>query len=218
MAGPLRGARWLACSRGKLLRVLSGRYEPEQTDLFVEHVRPGDTVFDVGAHAGYYTLLASTLVGPSGRVCAFEPDPGNVRALRGNVETNGCTNVRIEEAAVADGAGTARFGGGSGSGTGRLTEEGEREVSTLALDDYAERSELVPSVVKIDVEGAEHRVLRGASVTLRRASPVLFLSLHGRAPRRACLELLGDAGYRTEPIVADDAGRPSELLCLPGRS
>lgn len=195
--------------------MLTGRYEPEQTESFVNHVRPGDTVLDVGAHAGYYTLLASRLVGAEGRVWAFEPEPRNVRYLRGNVEANGRANVRVEPSAVSDVEGSARFGAGTGSGTGRLTAGGEHEVRTVTLDGVCEREGLVPTALKVDVEGAEERVFRGADETLRSARPVIFLSTHGPELRRACLDRLERAGYRTRAFGGEGEGDPADFLCLP---
>ena len=71
LAGPLRGRGWLPASRGKLARIFLGTYEPEQTRLFQEHVRPGDTVLDVGAHVGYYTVLSAVLAVASGALWLF---------------------------------------------------------------------------------------------------------------------------------------------------
>ena len=82
LAGPLRGRWWLPATRGKLLRIYLGTYEREQTALFRELIRPGHTVLDVGAHVGYYTVLASALAGPRGAVWAFEPNPANAGCLR----------------------------------------------------------------------------------------------------------------------------------------
>ena len=70
LRGPLAGKKWLLASR---INFFLGTYEPEQTQAFQEIVRPGSVVYDVGAHYGYYTLLASVLAGPAGRVLAFEP-------------------------------------------------------------------------------------------------------------------------------------------------
>lgn len=217
VAGPLRGRWWLPASRGKVLRVLGGTYEPEQTALFVEHVRPGATVLDVGANAGYYTLLAATLAGPEGRVVAFEPEPAIARFLRRHVAINRLRNVRVEEAAVSDRDGTARFEGGTGSGTGHLTGAGAggREVRTVRLDTLCAASGLAPDAVKMDVEGAEMDALRGARETLARHRPVLFLSTHGPGVHRACLALLRELGYAMRPILGGDVETTTELLCLP---
>lgn len=216
--GPLRGTRWLLASRGKTLRVLLGTYEPEQTALFIRHVQPGGTFLDVGAHVGFYTLLGSRLVGREGHVWAFEPDPTNAHHLREHVRINGLSNVRVEEAAVAAEEGTARFGGGSGSGTGRLTGAGEVSVRTVSLDPLCACHGLEPSAIKIDVEGAETAVIEGASETIRRARPVIFLSTHGPDVHERSLGLLRDLGYDVTPILGESVESSSELLALPDRS
>lgn len=213
--GPLRGTRWLLASRGKTLRVLLGSYEPEQTALFVRHVRPGGTFLDVGAHVGFYTLLGSRLVGGDGRVWAFEPDPTNAHHLREHARINRLSNVHVEEAAVAAAEGTARFGGGSGSGTGRLTEAGEVAVRTVALDPLCARHGLDPSAIKIDVEGAETAVIEGATETIGRARPVIFLSTHGREVHERSVGLLRDLGYDFTPILGGSVESSSELLAVP---
>src|SRR5689334_14548427 len=102
MAHALRGYWWLPTSGGKVLRILGGTYEPEQTGHFIHFVRPGSTVLDIGAHVGYYTLLASMLAGDAGYVWAFEPEPHNAEFLRQHLAVNNCRNVHVEEAAVSD--------------------------------------------------------------------------------------------------------------------
>lgn len=213
--GPLRGRWWLPASRGKVLRILGGTYEPAQTAAFQRHLRPGDCVLDIGAHVGYYTLLSSALVGDTGRVVSFEPDPRNARFLRRHVRINGRHNVRVEEAAVSDTGGSARFAHGTGSGTGRLDRSGGFEVRTLRLDDYCAERAIVPNAVKIDVEGAELAVLSGGRETIRGARPVVFLSTHGAEAQRACLAFLREADYDIAPIGGRDVESSSELLCSP---
>ncbi|HYW09940.1 MAG TPA: FkbM family methyltransferase, partial [Longimicrobium sp.] len=179
IAGPLRGRWWLPASRGKVLRVLGGSYEPEQTRLFERHVRPGHTVLDVGAHVGYYTLLSGVLAGRGGAVWSFEPNPRNALFLRRHAEINGLGTVRVTEAVVARANGTARFDFGSGSGTGHLATAGAIEVRTVRFDGFCAENGIAPAVVKIDVEGAEMEVLEGARDTLARHRPIIFLSTHG---------------------------------------
>lgn len=218
LRGPLRGTRWLLASRGKTLRVLLGTYEPEQTALFVEHVKPGGTFLDVGAHVGFYTLLGSRRVGWKGRVWAFEPDPTNARHLRDHVAINGADNVQVEQVAVAGDEGSARFGGGSGSGTGRLSENGELAVRTVALDAFCERHSLQPTAVKVDVEGAEVGVIEGGMETLQRARPVVFLSTHGREAHDRSVSLLQELDYTLTPILGGTVESSSEVLALPARA
>ncbi|HEX2079709.1 MAG TPA: FkbM family methyltransferase [Longimicrobium sp.] len=215
IAGRLRGRWWLPASRGKVLRILNGTYEREQTRLFQQHIRPGATVLDVGAHVGYYTLLAAVLAGESGRVHAFEPNPQNADFLRRHVRINALGNVRVEQAAVSDQAGTARFDFGTGSGTGHLAAGGALEVRTIRLDDYCAEHALAPAAVKIDVEGAEVSVLEGARQMLERHRPVIFLSTHGPEAHAASLACLRGLGYRVAPILGGDVQTTTEVLATP---
>lgn len=216
LAGPLRGARYLPAAGGKLARLLLGRYEPALTARFVRHVRPGQIVFDLGAAAGYYTLLAARLVGASGRVVAFEPEPRNFGFLREHVRMNRLACVELHNAAVGNGVGSASFSRGRGSGTGRLDPQGSLRVPIVRLDDLIEAGLPRPHHVKIDVEGAEAQVLAGAADLLRGpARPTLFLSTHGPAVHAACSRTLREQGYALEPLDHSDAERASELLCLP---
>lgn len=213
--GPLRGRWWLPASRGKLARILLGSYEPEQTRLFQQHVRPGDTVLDVGAHVGYYTVLSAILAGPSGAVWSFEPNPRNAGFLRRHAQINGLRHVHVEQAAVSDAEGTARFDFGTGSGTGHLAAEGPIEVRTLRLDDFCAANRITPKAVKVDVEGAEAAVLEGAERTIERARPVIFLSTHGPEPHARCVAWLRARGYALAPIVGGSVETATELLCTP---
>jgi FkbM family methyltransferase len=213
LAGPLRGRWWSPGSGGKVARVLSGTYEPEQTRCFAEQLRPGWTLFDVGAHVGYYTLLGAALVGSAGRVISFEPNIRNNRFLRRHIAMNGLQQVRVEDAAVADSGGMARFEAGTGSGTGHLVEHGGMAVPAVRLDDYCGETGLQPHAVKIDVEGAELKVLRGAESLLVTHHPVLFLSTHGRDIHGQCVAWLSGRGYAVQPITGGSVRDASELLC-----
>ncbi|HEX8361339.1 MAG TPA: FkbM family methyltransferase [Longimicrobium sp.] len=215
VGGRLRGRWWLPASRGKILRILGGSYEPEQTRLFERHVRPGDTVLDVGAHVGYYTVLSAVLAGQRGAVWAFEPNPTNARFLRRHAEINGLRQVTVTEAAVSDANGTARFGFGRGSGTGHLAAEGDVEVRTVRLDDFCAEHGIAPAAIKIDVEGAEGAVLNGAREVLAKHRPIIFLSTHGAEVHQACLAFMKEAGYACAPVLGDDVRTTTELFCTP---
>ncbi len=202
--GPLRGARWLVATRSNFLL---GTYEPEQTSLFAELVKPGDVVYDIGAHYGYYTLLASKLVGKSGKVIAFEPSPANLARLYRHIQLNHRGNVQVLELAVSDHEGTARFETRTGSGVGHLAADGPLEVKLTALD---LRHDLpTPNVMKIDVEGAEVGVLEGAKSLLQCARPVIFLSLHGDDLKKTCTDMLAGYGYTFKQI------EPMEIVATP---
>jgi FkbM family methyltransferase len=175
---------------GKTL-VISGRWEPNVTHAFVQALGPGDVCVDVGAHAGYYTLLASKLVGGQGHVYAFEPSPANYRVLRRNLALNHAENVTTFAAAVGPTPGSAVLYEGPGTNTGRATinralaesvsTEGRAvtvEVRTIA--GAVPESELARvRVVKVDVEGSELDVLRSLEPLFAAGAPlVVFLEFN----------------------------------------
>lgn len=118
LQGRLKGKKWIVGSgvHGYWL----GSYEYEKRRLFEEVVKPGSIVFDVGAHVGFYTLLASVLVGIQRKVFAFEPLPSNLHFLRTHIEINCIMNVTIIEAAVSNFSGATMFEEGPDSSTGRI--------------------------------------------------------------------------------------------------
>ncbi|MBM2824187.1 MAG: Methyltransferase, FkbM family [Thermoleophilia bacterium] len=156
----------------------------------------GSVVFDVGANAGFLSLLAARLVGPAGRVIAFEPSPAAVVYLRRHVALNRALNIEIIDVAVADENGRARFSSVGPLELGHLDAEGEVEVETASLDTLVEDRVIPPpDVVKIDVEGAELSVLRGARAIMQANRPVVVLSTHGFDSHEACCSLLRSLGY-----------------------
>jgi FkbM family methyltransferase len=163
------------------LAMANGRYEPSTTLIFQETLQSGMVVIDIGAHVGYYTLLAAKLVGPTGKVYAFEPAPGNHDTLLKNIELNNYSNITATKMALSDQKGNATIYL-SGLDTGRhslyqhgLPERGSTSVETTTLDYFLE-SEGWPhvDVIKVDVEGAEVAVLDGMARLLDR-SPELKL-------------------------------------------
>jgi len=154
--------------------VLSGGgYEPQTTELFREVVKLGMTVVDVGAHIGYYTILASKLVGPGGKVFAFEPEPNNYADLKRNIELNRSANVVALCKAVSNKDGRARlFTTPGSSGECSLVEvEGRPKMSIgveiVTLDDVL--GGMVVDAMKIDVDGGEMVALSGAERLLERS-------------------------------------------------
>lgn len=202
--GPLRGSRWSIGSRGKLARVLLGTYEPSMTRWFMETVSAGDSIFDVGANVGYYAVLAARLVGEHGRVVAIEPAPTNLYSLDNNLRINRLGNVMVFRGAAGDSNGVVRFECGGGTGTGRVSETGTLEVPMRRLDDLVAAYNVQPAAIKIDVEGAELRVLRGASRLLSTLKPALFVSTHGQVNHEECLRVLHDFGYGVVDVDMKD--------------
>lgn len=216
LAGPLRGAVWI---RGAAThKCWLGVYEHKKAKTFAGHVNPGDAVFDIGANVGFYTVLAAKRVGTHGDVTAFEPLPRNIDFLRQHVDLNNLTNVTVVQAAVAESDGTNRFSTFEGFLEGHLVDEGGIEVETVSLDAFVESGTgRSPDVMKIDVEGAELEVLKGASDVLASARPIIFLATHGDDVHRACCSFLSDFGYSLTPLDTETIASAREVLAVPAR-
>lgn len=145
--------------RAHLKWIETGCAEPLTLDRFEAVIRPGSTVLDVGAYLGLYTLTAARAVGPTGRVISLEPDPAVYEHLARSIAHNGFTSrVELIRAAAYDQSGEARLDQDrEGASTSTTTSGLGLRVKAIRLDEL----DAVPSVVKIDVEGAELRVLAG---------------------------------------------------------
>lgn len=186
--GPLLGKKWIAGSSNHGCWL--GSYEFSKQRLFARIVQPGWTVFDVGAHVGFYTLLSSILVGPEGAVLAFEPLPRNAFLLRKHLHINTVRNATVIEAAVADYCGTARFVTARSTSTGRLDARGALDVGGVTLYSLYEAGAPMPNCLKIDIEGGGYLALRGAQRLLSEQHPVVFLATHGPDVDAKCAEVL----------------------------
>ena len=223
--------------------LLSGQYESHLTAVFERYCAAGMTVIDVGANLGYYSLLASRLVGPTGRVIALEPNSENCRLLLSSLRLNKITNVRLLPVAADTATGWAYYSTHVGS-NGGLIEDGDllshpgTVVPTFRLDDLVDGP---VGFLKMDVEGAEGRVVRGAVRIIDRDRPIVTTELKDEMLRRVSDTTVADylryfekLGYtpsvlekgsgaeKPYPSVADllaDWGETDELrdvLLLPG--
>jgi FkbM family methyltransferase len=183
-------------------------YEPELRAL-ERLLRPGDCLVDAGANYGIYTVVGASLVGPSGRVLAFEPAAEQFAILRTNIELNGLENAVPFRLALSERAGEAflyRHGNNSGLfslGKGESFTGDTELVEMRTLDDVLEEDGARRvSVIKLDVEGAEELILRGCSRMLERDRPAIIFEVLPDAARRLGLDGLGawrllrEAGYR----------------------
>jgi FkbM family methyltransferase len=191
-----------------------GAYDASTTAFLVHLVRPGDHVADVGAHVGYFTLLASVLTGAEGRVASFEPNEFSRALLRRN--TRDFANVDVVGKAVGASIGRAElrvptFGNSAYATLATGDRSGSSDESWLAqpvertsLDAYAAETGLSPAVVKLDVENEEESALDGMREIVARFRPAIILELGdiGVAPgrsRRLLERLLAD-GYEALEI------------------
>jgi FkbM family methyltransferase len=151
-----------------------GVWEPDITAWIRDRLSPGATVVDVGANIGYFTLLAAAAVGPGGKVHAVEPLPSTVDVLKRNIALNEFANVTVHPVACSDKEGTIEiFSGDAGNLGNSSTLGGQRSeglVPCVSLDRLLDGSD-APTLLKIDTEGDEARVLSGAKNTLRRMAP-----------------------------------------------
>jgi len=216
LQGPLRGKLWVKGSSDNGCWL--GSFEHDKQRLMSSMLHPGDTMFDVGANVGYYTLLGSHRVGTTGHVVAFEPLPANVRFLQRHVRLNRVQNVSLQAVAVSDHDGRARFAPHASNAMGKLSDAGSVEVATVSLDSIAKAGRFPdPNLLKIDVEGAELGVLRGAAQLLDRARPAILLATHGADVHRQCCDFLRNAGYELRPIDASitSTDTTDEIIATP---
>ena len=215
VSGPGRGMRWIAGSapHGAWL----GTLERDKLARFVARLRPGMTVWDIGANVGLYTLPSARAVGPTGHVAAFEPMPRNVGFLRRHLALNNLGHVTVCAAAVNDSEGTLEMAEGDSPSEFHADPGGGWEVRAVTLNAWLlESGSPPPDVVKIDVEGSDDAVLRGGARSFAKHRPPIFLAIHGEPQHRACVQLLAAWGYAIrslEPGLGPDAS--SELLAEP---
>ena len=219
-----------------------GNYEPETTAFFRRHLRPGDVVVDVGANLGYFTILAASLVGANGDVHSFEPNPRLTPFLRNSIALNLFEEfVHFSNVAIAEHSGglatlhlstvAASSGVSSLLPLSHLAAGSTIEVPLLSLADYFHaRAQQISNVrlLKVDVEGAELQVIRGArELLLARRVELLVCEVqpneHDRNAPNHLIEELGAFGYspfaisergELKSIRAANIGRPGLNLCF----
>jgi len=186
-------------------------YENLESATLAGLIHKGDTVVDIGANIGFYTLLFARWVGPGGKVIAFEPDPDNFDLLRKNVEANGYRNVTLHRKAIADRNGTARlYLSDTNTADHRLYDSGDGrsfvEVETLRLDEILSGEEKI-DFVKMDIQGSEPTALEGMrGILTKNPRARLFLEFwpaglarRGSDPRRL-LASLKEMGFEIREI------------------
>lgn len=172
------------------LNIIRGNYEQNEIDFVRRVVKPGQNVLDIGANIGFFTIVMASLVGPSGKVYAFEPLDQNTDLLELSIAENAFEDrIVLERAALGQSSGSTKLiflevERALNSGGSYLFREGIkipdgheiREVKMIALDDYPLRHPI--GFIKIDVEGAEPLVFRGAQRMLRTDRPIILSELN----------------------------------------
>jgi FkbM family methyltransferase len=207
--GAARGI-WLHLNPRTGRDYFQGNVEPEVQSVLQKYLRHGMVFYDIGANIGFFSLLASRLVGPQGRIVAFEADPEIAARLREHVARNRGALVSVEEKAVWSSSDSVSFvradvGTSPDRGLGHVIARGVNEmaqgtihVQAVSLDEYA-AGFVSPDFVKCDVEGAEVEVFRGALKLLAEKKPAILCEMHSEENRRILLEQFAGLGYRCKP-------------------
>lgn len=196
--GPLAGYRFAFSDS---IAMWTGGHEPEVQRAIMDTVKPGWSAVDIGGHVGYHVLLLSKMVGPSGRVTAFEPDPNNFALLTKNIEINGVGSfVEARNKAMSDEPGFVELQTGELSimSNIRTDKPGETEVSTLDIEVF-ERDVPIPDFIIMDAQLMEVHILRGARKVLQDHSPIV-IAQHEPEYVKEMMELMESLGYQSRDI------------------
>jgi FkbM family methyltransferase len=214
-----RGVAWsingIPCRVDPRCRSAMGKaYDPEAVEFLRRTIRQGSVCYDVGANLGVYAIQFSNMVGPAGKVVAFEPNPHTLRMLRHHVAINRLSNVHIVAAAAGDKPGSADFFADTWDGMGRMGAPNERlkdterfTVPVTTIDRQVSETGVVPDFMLIDVEGFEIAVLEGARKTLVEHRATVVVEMHpsvwasARTDRARAESLLHDLGLRAEAFL-----------------
>jgi FkbM family methyltransferase len=200
------------------------RYYEKDMNVFRSLVAPGQTAVDVGANLGFVTTMLASIVGPEGRVLSFEPSPTVFEKLRKTVGAN-----RLEQVIPFNvGCGSSssimqlnRVTDSSGNASIVAAGADAQEIRVERLDDVAEVWAAQVSLLKIDTEGYEPEVLRGAERLIAEHRPIIYLEMGGDYvdSTHESIELLGQAGYGIDHVRSTDwtsVGNGSDYFFLPG--
>ena len=176
-----------------------GHYEVAVQQALRRELKSGNTFFDIGAHAGFFTLVGARLIGKQGLCVAIDPLVKNVDSIRVQIKLNELSQCQTLNSAVADFTGRASMSSSlSGAATSHLgpagSRETEREVAVTTIDQVCARFGR-PDLIKLDIEGAEMRALAGAARTLRELRPTWIIELHGLACEESVQHLLAEMRY-----------------------
>ena len=210
-------------------------HEKATTKLFKQVVKEGNMLVDLGANIGYFTLLAAKIVGPEGKVFAFEPEPQNYNYLKKNIALNNYDNVKVIQRAVSDKNGKTelyicdydtghhtinKYDGIDAYSRGRSTKNHSIEIETITLDSFLEEENTHIDVVKMDIEGAEMLALLGMDKILRKNKNIkmfieffpLLIEKMGNSPREFIRKLLEDYKFSIFVIPGDYDALKGEMV------
>lgn len=200
-----------------------GAYEAWKQEKLKELIRPGMCCWDVGANVGFHTLAMSSLA-KDGAVVAFEPLPRNAGYLQRHLEINRVRNVTLVPVALGETEGVFGMENVGEPLMARVSDSrSSLLIQSMNADLFVDRfPELRPDFIKMDVEGAEFGVLKGAVQILRTARPTLLVAVHSKEIDLECRAFLEGMGYQISCLTETSAGDvnelESELLAIPNGS
>lgn len=202
-----------------------GTWELPMYHVYSRYIRESDIVYDLGAHQGYLALMASRIVGANGRVYAFEPLPSNYNILKAHVDINNLTNCVPIFGAVAEKPGVVSFSTSGDDVSNTFVTSSPLfsknpvsiKVPSFSLDTLLEEGTIVPpKFIKVDVEGAELDVLKGAVTLLTNQSPIVCLethNVHRPGVDEECKTFLAALGYRiVDKLITAKEGLMSSYI------
>ncbi len=225
---PLRGTKLFFDPSGPWQqKMISNQYDRWLFDRLDSLNLKNKIIFDIGAHIGFHSLYFSRLVGPQGKVVAFEPNQKNLERFQLILKQNpDAANIDIQPVALSDQIGTIEFtvnedlesGRSTGGFIGTAQTFAPRlsyqikgfkaaTVPTTTLDQFAEKSRIAPDLIKIDVEGAEAQVLAGGNSLLLNKKPILFIEIHSMAAMYNVLKRLESLSYQSEIVHEEQNGQ-----------
>jgi len=229
--GPLKG-RKIFTRFGISPRMFFGVDEPWIAQLIQEYVRQGDVIYDIGAHIGYTCLLFAQRLKGSGSVLAFEILSSTATFLRKTIEANDFTNITIHNVGLSATDGTLDLPVGDTLMTSiysaRVKGLKFESCKLVSLDGYVLREGLPsPSLIKIDIEGAEVACLIGGKELIGKVFPRMIIEFHNLDLLKQGFSLLDQLGYRMHLRTGDIVSQKmlarmnqflESVLCLPDKS
>lgn len=200
--GPLKGKKWIkgAGVNGYWL----GSYELNEQEELRKMINPGDVIYDIGAHAGFHSLLMSNFAGGKGLVFSFEPFPRNIEFLKKHVALNGVKNISVMEMAIGNMDGVTGFAEGRSTFEGKIDSAGMLKVKIAKIDTLVGKKVCPPpNFIKVDIEGKFGEFILGAKKTIKQYKPKILFEAQ-IVPDMSSFEYLKSIGYAINPVGTSD--------------
>lgn len=195
-------------------------YENEEQAYLFQFLKEGQTIFDIGANAGLYSLLGAITVSKNGSVYSFEPMPQNQLKFKKNIELNNLSNIVLQPFAVSDRQASLTMEYvPENSGMATISNLGTTKVEAITIDSWIKSTDIKSvDFIKIDIEGHEWQALQGMEQTLKSYRPLLMIEIDDEiyqekaAEKALLLSFLADLGYKRYSLNADGMWVVAEVL------